>query len=218
LRPITETIPKALIPIAGKPFIHHQLNYLFKQGIRHVVLCIGYLGEMVKESIGDGANFGLNVKYSFDGKQLLGTGGAIKKSLPMLSKDFYILYGDSFLPINFAPIEKAFLDSNKLGLMTVLKNHNQWDSSNVIFQNGQLLEYNKLQYSPLMDYIDYGLGILNQSVFDKFPDNEAFDLADVYNELSLENQLEGYEVFDRFYEIGSIAGIKDTEKFFIKVG
>ena len=213
LRPITETIPKALIEIAGEPFIFHQLRYLHKQGLTSVVLCIGYLGEMIQELVGDGSHFGVQVSYSFDGPKLLGTGGAIKAAMPLLGNNFFIFYGDSFLPIDFKAVEKAYLSSNKLGLMTVLKNENQWDKSNVIYQNDSLIEYNKEEIKPNMNYIDYGLGILNSDVFHAYPVEESFDLSKVYNQLSLNKQLYGYEVFERFYEIGSHQGILETEEY-----
>ena len=213
LRPITETIPKALIEIAGEPFIFHQLRYLKQQGISSVVLCIGYLGEMIQSVVGDGSHFGLEVHYSLDGPKLLGTGGAIKAALPLMEPNFYIFYGDSYLPIQFEPVEKAYFLSKKLGLMTVLKNNNQWDKSNVIYENGTLLEYNKEVVKSHMHYIDYGLGILNAEVFQGYRNEDSFDLSRVYNDLSLKNQLFGYEVSERFYEIGSHQGIVETEQY-----
>jgi N-acetyl-alpha-D-muramate 1-phosphate uridylyltransferase len=213
LRPITETIPKALIEIAGEPFICHQLRYLKGQGIASVVLCIGYRGEMIQERIGDGAEFGVRVCYSFDGPKLLGTGGAIKAALPLLGESFYVFYGDSYLPISFNSVENAYLKSKKFGLMTVLKNDNQWDKSNVIFKNNYLIEYNKETIKPNMTYIDYGLGILSAKVFEDYAGFESFDLSKVYNELSIKNQLYGYEIFERFYEIGSHQGILETEDY-----
>lgn len=215
LRPITETIPKALVEVAGKPFILHQLEYLKKQGLSKIVLSIGYLGEMIREVIGDGSQLGLEIQYSFDGKILLGTGGAIKKALPMLGNSFFVLYGDSFLPINFSEVGSAFLDSHKKGLMTVLKNENQWDTSNVIYENGQIIEYNKKTITPPMLYIDYGLGVLKSDVLSSYPLNTPFDLSDVYNQLSLQGQLAGFEVFQRFYEIGSLVGIQETENYLL---
>lgn len=211
LRPITQTIPKALIEVAGKPFVAHQLQYLRQQGVTSVTFCIGYLGEMIQEFVGDGSKWDLKVNYSLDGPVLLGTGGAIKKALPMLGERFFVLYGDSYLPINYANVQKAFMDSNQLGLMTVLKNKNQWDRSNVTFELGKLIEYNKDVINPGMHYIDYGLGALQAMALGGYSNNESFDLSKVYNNLSKQQQLSGYEVFDRFYEIGSIQGIAETQ-------
>ena len=216
LRPITETIPKALIEVAGKPFVAHQLQYLRQQGVTSVTLCIGYLGEMIQEFVGDGSHWGLKVSYSPDGPVLLGTGGALKQALPMLGDRFFVLYGDSYLPINYANVQKAFIESNQMGLMTVLKNKNQWDRSNVTFELGKLIEYNKEVINPGMHYIDYGLGALQATVLGHYPDSEPFDLSKVYNELSMAQQLAGYEVFDRFYEIGSIQGIADTQTYLLQ--
>jgi NDP-sugar pyrophosphorylase family protein len=215
LRPITETIPKALVDVAGKPFIVRQLNYLRQQGISHVVLCIGYLGEMVQEAVGSGENFGLEVSYSDDGPFLLGTGGALLKAIPHLGGDFFVLYGDSFLPVNFLAAQRAYEGSGQHALMTVLKNQNQWDKSNVLFVNGQLLEYNKRAPRPEMAYIDYGLGVVSASVLSDRPVDQSFDLADIYQDLSLHGQLAGLEVHERFYEIGSHAGLKETEEYFL---
>ena len=213
LRPITQTIPKALIEVAGKPFIHHQLAYLKKQGMARVVLCIGYLGEMIQEVVGDGSNFGLEVTYSPDGPLLLGTGGALRQALPVLGEDFFVLYGDSYLPVDYTAVQAAYLSSHQPALMTVLKNNDRWDKSNVVFEQGRLIEYNKEQTRLEMQYIDYGLGILNRQVLMAYPPCEPFDLAKVYNFLSIQGKLAGFEVFERFYEIGSHAGIVETQTY-----
>jgi MurNAc alpha-1-phosphate uridylyltransferase len=216
LRPITETIPKSLIQVAGRPFICHQLDYLRQQGINSVVLCIGYLGEMIQEVVGDGFQLDMRVSYSPDGPALLGTGGALRKALPLLGEDFFILYGDSYLPIDFCNVEKTYLASGKKGLMTILRNQNQWDKSNVEFDAGQIIEYNKTVIRPQMDYIDYGLGLLQADALHAYPDGQFFDLSKVYNNLSLADELAGYEVFERFYEIGSHKGIADTEAYLLE--
>ncbi|TAL75478.1 MAG: nucleotidyl transferase [Burkholderiaceae bacterium] len=218
LHPITQAIPKALVDVAGVPFICRQLKYLHTQGVRRVVLCVGFLGEMIRAVVGDGAQFGLDVSYAPDGPVLLGTGGALKQALPLLGEQFFVLYGDSFLPISFAPVERAFLTSGRMALMTVLKNNDRWDKSNVLFRNGELIEYNKQVPKPDMAYIDYGLGILSGGVLQAFPQGKTFDLAQVYNQLSLDGQLAGYEVNERFYEIGSHSGLKETEAYFLNKG
>lgn len=216
LRPLTEKIPKALIDINGEPFITKQLQYLKQQGVERVVLCVGYLCEQIQEIVGDGKNFQLEIDYVFDGDILKGTGGALQNALPLLGDAFFVLYGDSFLPVNFAEIEKDFFKQQKLALMTVLKNKNQWDKSNVLFEAGTLQEYNKKAPHPEMHYIDYGLGILSKEVFDREHREIPFDLADLYHTLSLQNKLAGYEVFERFYEIGSLQGLAETREYFLK--
>jgi len=214
LRPITETIPKALVDIAGKPFIVRQLTYLKTQGISHVVLCIGYRGDMIREVVGSGEVFGLKVRYSEDGPTLLGTGGAINRAIPFLGDQFFVLYGDSFLPIDFLLVQKAYLCSKKQALMTVIKNENRWDKSNVLFIDGLLKEYNKRTPRAEMSHIDYGLAVVAASVLKQRPIDQAFDLADVYQDLSMRGQLTGLEVNERFYEIGSQTGLRETEEYF----
>lgn len=216
LRPITKTIPKALVEVAGKPFIERQLEYLRDQGITKIVLCIGYLGEMIRDVVGSGERFGLQVYYSPDGPTLLGTGGALKKALPMLGDKFFVLYGDSFLPVNFAEVQQAFSQSGQSALMTVLANGDQWDKSNVLFEAGKLVEYNKRNPRSEMAYIDYGLGVIAADVFSGYPERTPFDLADLYEDLSINGQLAGIEVMQRFYEIGSLSGLKETESYFLK--
>jgi MurNAc alpha-1-phosphate uridylyltransferase len=216
LRPITEQIPKSLIEVAGEPFIFHQLEYLRKQGIASVVLCIGFLGEMIQDLVGNGSKWGMHVSYSSDGPSLLGTGGALRQALPLLGEHFFILYGDSYLPISFSDVGKAYAIRAEKGLMTVLKNQNQWDKSNVEFNAGKIIEYNKTIIRPQMHYIDYGLGLLQSAALQAYPNQEAFDLSKVYNDLSLDGELAGYEVFERFYEIGSYQGIADTQNYLLE--
>jgi NDP-sugar pyrophosphorylase family protein len=211
LRPITEKVPKALITVAGEPFLAHQLRLLSGAGLRRVVVCAGYLGEMIEAEFGDGAAFEMRIEYSFDGPHLLGTGGALKRALPLLGEIFFVLYGDSYLPIDYREAGCAFLASEKPALMTVFKNDGRWDTSNVWFDGKQILRYDKKQPTPEMRYIDYGLGLLRGEVMSRWPDNEAFDLAEVYHRLAAEKQLAGYEVRQRFYEIGSPEGLAELD-------
>lgn len=214
LRPITDTLPKALVPVAGRPFILRQLDYLNSQGFKRVVMCTGYRAGQIKQVVGDGSVCGLEVEYSDDGEKLVGTGGALRKALPLLGGEFFVLYGDSFLPIEFSPVEQAWRNESLPGLMTVFRNDGRWDTSNVLFDNGKIIEYNKNKPRPEMRFIDYGIGVLSADVFDRCPDSEAFDLARVYHELASRRLLGGFEVFDRFYEIGSTKGLAETEQFF----
>ena len=218
LRPITTSIPKALVEVAGEPFICRQLEYLHGQGVHRVVLCTGYLGEMIQSVVGDGSRFGLEVHYSADGPVLLGTGGALKQALPFLGDHFFVLYGDSFLPVNFGEVEQYFFKSEEPALMTVLENSGRWDKSNVLFRDGVLEEYCKNAPRSGMSFIDYGLGVLKSQVLEEYPINQAFDLADIYHALSTQGKLAGFEVQERFYEIGSHAGLKETEMYFLNKG
>ena len=211
LRPVTEKIPKSLIPVAGKPFLAHQLELLHARGIRHVVLCVGYLGEMIQREFGDGSALGVRLDYSFDGPKLLGTGGAIRRALPLLGREFFVLYGDSYLPADYRPIAEFFQRSGKLGLMTVYRNEGKFDTSNVVFRNGEIVVYDKKMKSPEMRHIDYGLSLFQASVFAAYAADQVFDLAEVMGKLVRDKQLAGYEVRERFYEIGSPAGLAELE-------
>jgi NDP-sugar pyrophosphorylase family protein len=211
LRPMTENIPKALIEIAGQPFLAHQLRLLQSVGVRKVVLCVGHRGEMIEQEFQDGRRLGMEVSYSHDGPELRGTGGALKKALPLLGKNFLVLYGDSYLPIDYSEPARAFLASGKLGLMTVFRNEGRWDTSNVSFADGVIRSYDKRQQTSDMHYIDYGLGVLNAEALSGWRNNNAFDLADVYRDLVARNELAGHEVKQRFYEIGSPEGLAELD-------
>ena len=214
LRPITEKIPKSLVEVAGKPFIVRQLDYLHRQKVREVVLCVGHLGDMIKAVVGDGSRFGLMVSYSMDGPAPLGTGGALRRASGLLGKASFVLYGDSYLPVDFSAVEAEFRAVNPPALMTVLYNRDRWDKSNVLFVDGKLLEYNKAAPRPDFAFIDYGLTIVTREVLESCPANEPFDLATLYHKLSLHGRLHGYQVFERFYEIGSPNGLKEAQDFF----
>lgn len=209
LRPLTESIPKALLDVNGQPFVTHQINLLKKHGVREVVMCIGYLGKMLEEFLGDGSEFGMHIQYSYDGEKLLGTAGAIKKALPLLAENFFVLYGDSYLPCDFSAVQNSFLTKNKLGLMTVFHNLGKWDTSNVEFNAGNIHVYDKKNHTEKMHYIDYGLGIFNKHAFDQIPEDAEYDLALLYQNLLKQNALAAHEVKERFYEVGSFAGIEE---------
>ena len=211
LRPATETIPKALLSVAGEPFLVHQLRLLHSQGFRNVVLCVGYLGEMIVSTVGDGKRLGLQIDYSFDGPTLLGTGGALKRALPKLGEQFLVIYGDSYMPADYCAIAEAFVRSGKPALMTIFENEGRWDASNVWFETGKILRYDKKLRTPEMRHIDYGIGILTAGVFAGFPENVPFDLADLYSRLVSDKQLAAYEVNQRFYEIGSAEGLAELD-------
>jgi len=210
LQPITHKIPKAMVEVAGRPFIDHQLELLSRNGVRRVVLCLGHLGEQVASHVGNGSQFGLDVSYSLDGEKLLGTGGALRRALPLLGEVCWVLYGDSYMDIDYRAVYRSFQRQNALGLMTVLRNNNQWDRSNVVFQDGKLLCYDKRQTRPEMEHIDYGVSVFRRAALECIPDNVVNDVADLMHDLVQRGEMAGFEVFNRFYEIGSPQGLQET--------
>jgi NDP-sugar pyrophosphorylase family protein len=211
LRPQTNKIPKALLKVAGEPFLIHQLRLLRSNGFRRIVLCVGHLGDMIEAEIGNGSDLDLRITYSFDGPNLLGTGGALKRGLPKLGDRFVVIYGDSYMPVDYLAIVQAFLHSSKPALMTVLKNDGRWDTSNVHFERSEILRYDKKLRTAEMRHIDYGIAVLSVAVFASYPGDMAFDLADLYAHLVNDKQMAAYEVKKRFYEIGTPKGLAELD-------
>lgn len=212
LRPITEKIPKALIEVGGQPFIAHQLRLLKSHDVTSVIILAWYRGELIREYIGDGRQYGLDVQYAFDGDSPLGTAGAICHALSLLNGPFFVLYGDSYLPCEYDNIQKHFEQHNRLGLMTVYRNHGKWDASNVEMRNDEILCYDKKNRTSRMKFIDYGLGLFKPEVFAALPKDQPSDLSDVYQKLVTRSDLLAYEVKQRFYEIGSFEGLRELNE------
>jgi len=207
---VTKTIPKALLDIAGKPFLVHQFELLRAAGVTDVVMCIAHLADQISEVIGDGAAYGLRVQYAHDRRgpngELMGTGGALRDALPLLGDEFLVMYGDSYLLCDYAAIARAWQDSGKRGLMTVYRNDGQYDASNVEYRDGKVVRYEK--GAAGVSYIDWGLGALRAEAFAGYPPGRL-DLQRIYQDLLASDQLFGYEVNERFYEIGSHAGLEE---------
>ena len=212
LGPIASAMPKSLVDVAGRPFIDHQLALLHRHGIRRVVLCVGHLGEQIEAYLQDGSSRGMQIRYSPDGSRLLGTGGALRRALPLLGQQFWVMYGDSYMDIDYAAILWHFLQSSADGLMTVIRNDNRWDRSNAVFENGKLACYDKRRQSPQMRYIDYGVQLLNSRAIETIDPGQKCDLADVYHELVAQGRMIGYEVFNRFYEIGTPQSLEEARR------
>ena len=212
MRPLTDVCPKTLLPVRGRPFAYHQLNWLASQGVTDVVYSIGHQGYLIRRYWDSTASPVRSIRYVDEGEKLRGTGGALRLALDhgVLSESFLVIYGDSFLPVEFSPVWRAFQSSRMPGLMTVLRNRSQWDRSNVIYKNGRVVLYDK-RGGPAMQYIDYGLSAFRRELFGDAP--EVFDLALLLGDLSRRNQLAGFEVTERFYEIGSPQGLADLEHY-----
>ena len=213
LRPLTELIPKALIELNGEPFLAHQLRLLSSRGIGRVVVCVGYRGEMIRDFVGDGRQFGLRAQVSFDGPVLLGTAGAVRHALPLLGENFFVLYGDSYLPCDYCAVGNVFLRSGKRGLMTVFLNDGNFDASNVEYLDGQIVRYNKQNATSEMKYIDYGLGAFRSDVFAELRDGAPGDLALLYHNLLRLCEVAAFDAPERFYEVGSPRGLEETSEY-----
>jgi NDP-sugar pyrophosphorylase family protein len=211
-------LPKALIPVLGKPFLFYQLEWLAQQNVGDVVMSVGYKGELIREAVGGGEGFDLSVVYADEGDILRGTGGALRyiADLGLLESSFFVVYGDSYLPINLGSVWVTS-ERGKIPTMTVLRNEGRWDKSNVIFRDGALILYDKLAPDPAalgMDYIDFGLSVLTRdTVIQGIASGAKVDLAVLFNQLSAQGRLRGHEVFERFYEIGSPQGLDDFETY-----
>jgi len=212
LRPITEDIPKALVEVGQQPFIYHQLRLLHSRGIRQVIISAWYRGDMIRETVGNGKEFGLSVEYVFDGETPLGTGGAIRQALGLINGPFFVLYGDSYLPCSYKDIQTYFDHHKQPGLMTVHRNQGKWDTSNVELADGQIICYNKEKRNPNMAYIDYGLGLFQPEVFSALAEGQSADLSDIYQKLVADQDLLAYDVNQRFYEIGSFSGLQELDE------
>lgn len=212
LRPITEKIPKSLVEVAGRPFLAHQLELLQDNQITEVILCVGHLGEEIEKEFGDGSRFGIGIRYSYDGPKLLGTGGAIRRALPLLPRSFFVLYGDSYLPIDYQSVADAYGQSGRPALMTVFANQDAWDKSNVWFEKGEIKLYSKKRRLPEMRHIDYGLSVCSSALFKSNAKEGGFDLASLFEILSEKSELAGFEVSQRFYEIGSHQGLQELDR------
>ena len=213
---LTENIPKCLIEVNGRPFVDWQLDLLIKNGYLDFVFCVSYKSNLVKEYLGDGSTKSINIQYSLDGETQLGTGGAIVKALPKLGKAFGVIYGDSYLPIDYSAAEQDFLNLKSNALMTIYKNQNQFDASNVEFLEGRLIDYQKGSDNKNMHHIDYGVTFFREEVFGPWMDQTSFDLSVVCHQLARNGQLDGFEVFERFYEIGSVQGIEEFSQYLRK--
>jgi NDP-sugar pyrophosphorylase family protein len=217
LQPLTERMPKILIDVAGRPFAEHQVDLLARHHLGDIIFCVGYLGEQVERTLGDGSRWGMRFRYVSDGPTPLGTGGAVRRAIPMAGPVFFVMYGDSYLDCDYAAVDAAFRASGADGLMTVFHNEDRWDRSNVQYEHGRIVRYDKLNRDAAMHHIDYGLGILTDRAFAPWAVADGpFDLAEVYQRLIADRRLAGFEVPDRFYEIGSPGGLAETRALLSK--
>jgi NDP-sugar pyrophosphorylase family protein len=224
MRPLTDTIPKALVPVLGAPFAGWQLSWLAGHGVNRATFSVGYKAEMIRAYVGDGSRWSLEVDYVDEGEDLRGTAGALRLALDQsaLDESFFLLYGDSFLPVDMRVVKAAWDDAGLPALMTVMRNRNRWDASNVIYRGGRVMLYDKHRPADRvqeMQWIDYGLSVLTCQVIEaRVPSGAVADIADVLRDVSIDGDLAGFEVDQRFYEVGSQKGLNDLEDYLTRYG
>jgi NDP-sugar pyrophosphorylase family protein len=205
--------PKVLLPVAGRPFIDFKLASLAAEGIERVVLLLGHGASLIADHVGSGARYGLRVMCRSDGPVLLGTGGAIRRALDVLGSVFWVTYGDTYLRVPMGEIEGAFGVGNPEGMMTVLRNRDRWDQSNLRVEQRLVVEHRKGAAPGTYEYIDYGLAILGRETLEAFPAESPFDLEQAFQRLIARRRMGAYVVSQRFYEIGSPEGYRQTDEF-----
>lgn len=215
---LADIVPKSMILVKKKPFLQYQIELLKKNNLTEILLCIGYLGSQIKDYFGDGRSWGVRLNYSEEKERLLGTGGALKKAESLLEDEFFVMYGDSYLLLDYQEIVRYFHNFNNRGLMVVYKNHNKFDKSNLIVKNGLVKLYDKKGVNPEMVYIDEGISILRKEVLRGFPSSKPFALDEIFQRLIQEKELLAFQTNQRFYEIGSPQGLDDFKKLILKKG
>ena len=201
--------PKPLIEVAGRPFLVHQLRLLARHGAREIVLCVGYLGELIRARIGERVGE-LRIRYSFDGPGLDGTLGALRRARPLLGERFLVLYGDTYLRVDYGAVARSWIASGLPAVMTVLRNDGRWDTSNADYRDGLVVRYDKRAPAPEMRWIDYGLGGLRSEALERVGPAER-DLSALYAHLAERRALAGFPARERFYEIGTPRALAETD-------
>jgi NDP-sugar pyrophosphorylase family protein len=204
-------VPKPLVDVAGEPFLLHQLRQLARQGVTQTLICVGHRAETIESRIG-ATRFGIQIAYSRDSSELDGTLGAIRRARSRLPERFLVLYGDTYLRVDYRAVNRAWHCSGLPALMVVLRNEGRWDASNVRYEHNRVLAYDKRAPTPEMCWIDYGLGGLTTAALERAPESES-DLAALYAALARRGELCGHPVTERFYEIGTPAALDETEAF-----
>jgi NDP-sugar pyrophosphorylase family protein len=210
---LTKNIPKSMIKIKNKTFLEYQIENLKKSQIKDIILCVGHLSEQIENYFGNGDKFGVNIKYSHDGEKQLGPIGALKNAEHLVDNTFFILYGDSYLNLDYQKMHSFFKNQNKLGLMAVYKNFNRFDKSNLIVKDNMIVAYGEKERTKDMIYIDYGTSLLRKKSLDLIPKNTFFATGDFFSNLILKNELLAFEVKERFYHIGNPDALEEFKNY-----
>jgi len=216
LKEFTKECPKPLVEVNNRPFFDYSLDLLMKAGFRKYLFLIGYKADMIEEYYGNGSDKGISIQYCYDGEKLLGTGGAVRRAYDYLEDDFLLMYGDSFMDIDYEETVYRYYEGKlhrRRALMTVLHNNNMFDKSNVVMKEGKIALYDKHNPTPEMNYIDYGVCMYEKSLFAEYEPEYKFDIAEIQNRLSLSGEITAHEVTKRFYEIGSPESLKEFTEY-----
>jgi len=213
LRPLTLQVPKALVEVAGEPFIDYQIKLLKKNRFRDFVICVGYKSDLIEKYLGNGDRFGVSIVYSNDGEKQLGPAGALKNASPLLKNEFMVTYGDSYLQMDYAKFEESFHSSGKLGMMAVFENRNAYGKSDIVVREGLVTLYNKINQSPEMLWINYGATMLQKVALHFIPDKQNVGEEEFYRFLIENRELGAFPTFTRFYEVGTLSGLNEFERF-----
>lgn len=212
LRPVTNNLPKAMVPANDKPFLEHLLIMLKKRGVTDIVLCVSYLGEQIKSYFGDGTKFGLNIVYSYDGEELLGTGGALKKTESLLNNSFFFINGDVYYDLDYRKIAEEFEKNPTLGLMVVYHNRDKITQNNVIVQKGKLLRYDRDRIDPKLNEVDGSVYVFKKEILDMLPEGKSALEIETFQKLIDSNQFRVYMPENRYYTNGTPEKLKLFEK------
>jgi NDP-sugar pyrophosphorylase family protein len=215
---LTRKTPKSMVRIQGRPFLEYQLSFLERSGVKDIVLCVGHLAEQIEEYFRDGGKFRVSIKYSYERERLLGTAGALKNAEQLLDRMFFTIYGDSYPFLDFADVLSYFQGHNKLALMTVYKNYDKYDRSNTVVEGNLVKKYNKKEKPGEMIYIDYGVNLFRKEALSLIPKNQPCSLEELFTKLIAQEELLAYEVKRRFYQIGSLEGLAEFERYMSRVG
>ena len=213
LRPLTESVPKPMVPVHDRPFLEYELALLAQNGITDVVLCVGYLGEQVSQHFGSGGDLGLRIRYSWDGDELLGPIGALKKAGSLLADSFFVLYGDAYLRLDYHALMDAMLSSGRLAAMAVLRNYHEYGPSDLLVEDGIVRGYDKKRVRPDLEWVNFGVSALRRAALQLVEPHQFCDEPTFYGQLIAQRQLAAFEVKDRFYEIGSPSGLAQFSEF-----
>ena len=212
LYPLTEQSPKSMLKVHGKPFLEHQIELLRKNDVTDIVLCVGHLAEQIYDYFDDGYRWGVHISYSDEGESHLGTAGALKLAESYLTESFFVLFGDSYLMLDYPSIMDHYRSSGCLGLMVVYHNANRYDSSDVLVEDGFVTAYDKEHPIPNMAYINHGLSVISRQALSMIPGVAPLSLQSFFQKLIPQRQLMALETKQRFYEIGSFDGLREFEQ------